>query len=170
MWRRCHIAAPQHGKRNTLEGISLGANRLVLTITAHHLAAERKGMDVLDLMMRPLRYLSLAALAGLAGQVAVAFQETNTGAGPGAGLAAPPSTQEPFNKNGLNLDVTPPSAGKSGPEIRLPGLGTIGKLPKLDFGLELLYGATEPKTPLEDKFDPNNELQVRGRLTYPFPK
>jgi hypothetical protein len=68
------------------------------------------------------------------------------------------------------MDVTPLPTGKTGPEIRLPGLGTIGKLPKLDFGLELLYGATEPKTPLDDKLDPNNELQVRGRLTYPFPK
>jgi hypothetical protein len=168
MWRRCHIAAPQHGKTETLEGISLCANRLVLTMTAHHLAAERKGMDRLGLMMRSLRYLSLAALAGLAGQGAVAFQETNTG--PGGSTTPPPSAQEPFDKNDLNLDVPTPPAIQSGPEIRLPGLGTIGKLPKLDFGLELLYGATEPKTPLDDKFDPNNELQVRGRLTYPFPK
>ena len=33
----------------------------------------------------------------------------------------------------------------TGTEVRIPGFGKVGVLPKLDFGLELLYGATESK-------------------------
>ena len=32
---------------------------------------------------------------------------------------------------------------EAGTEIRIPGLGKLGVLPKMDFGLELLYGAAE---------------------------
>ena len=65
---------------------------------------------------------------------------------------------------GLNV----PSATKAaGPEIKVPGLGTIGALPKLDFGLELLYGATGQNGPRDDKADTG--AQIRGTLKYRFP-
>lgn len=41
-------------------------------------------------------------------------------------------------------------ADDAGTEISLPGIGVIGTLPKLDFGLELLYGAPG-KSPTTDK-------------------
>ena len=45
----------------------------------------------------------------------------------------------------LDLSVPDAAAGKgTGTEVRIPGVGTLGVLPKLDFGLELLYGANEP--------------------------
>jgi len=48
----------------------------------------------------------------------------------------------------LNLDGTGTSietrSPASGTEVRIPGLGKLGVLPKFDFGLELLYG--EQKT------------------------
>lgn len=43
-----------------------------------------------------------------------------------------------------------------GTEIRIPGLGKLGTLPKMDFGLELLYGAAEDKT------EPNNDSPANG--------
>ncbi len=51
----------------------------------------------------------------------------------------------------------------------MPGLGNIGSLPKLDFGLELLYGASEPKGVREElnKADPS-DLQIRGTVRYKF--
>jgi hypothetical protein len=55
----------------------------------------------------------------------------------------------------------------SGTEVRVPGLGKVGVLPKLDFGLELLYGANEPKTVPEDKTEPA-DVQIRGTIKHRF--
>ena len=89
-------------------------------------------------------------------QASLAFQETTAGkAAAGAGVTAPLSIPVP--------------ARPAGPEINLPGLGTIGKLPKLDFGLELLYGASEAKGVREElnKSEPS-DLQIRGIVKYKF--
>src|SRR5579883_3654981 len=68
---------------------------------------------------------------------------------------APPSTNKqaaPVNPFGqqLSLPGQPPQTqlndplsevGKDkGTELKIPGIGSVGTLPKLDFGLELLYG------------------------------
>lgn len=86
---------------------------------------------------------------------ALAWQESPQGRGPGGTPAR-------------NLDLSiPPAEGEeqSGTEIRVPGVGTLGVLPRLDFGLELLYGdgAARP----EDKSQPS-DVQVRGTLKYRF--
>lgn len=67
--------------------------------------------------------------------------------------------------------VAPPAAlPRTGTEIRVPGLGQIGSLPRFDFGLELLYGASEPKGVREElnKTD-QNDLQIRGSLKFKLP-
>ena len=106
--------------------------------------------------MKMGRLIILGALLGGISQAALALQETKGGsddtakAAPGVGLGAPAPTKG------------------SDKEIRVPGLGTIGVLPKLDFGLELLYGATgQPGSPIEDKQDTG--AQIRGTLKYRFP-
>lgn len=86
---------------------------------------------------------------------ALAWQESPQGRGAGGTPAR-------------NLDLSiPPAEGEeqSGTEIRVPGVGTLGVLPRLDFGLELLYGdgAARP----EDKSQPS-DVQVRGTLKYRF--
>jgi hypothetical protein len=64
----------------------------------------------------------------------------------------------------------------NGTEVTIPGIGTVGKLPKLDFGLELLYGAKsapdslrleQPQTNL-DQHVPENEMQIKGTLSHKF--
>jgi hypothetical protein len=55
----------------------------------------------------------------------------------------------------------------SGTEVRIPGLGKVGVLPKLDFGLELLYGATDQEKGLPEKSEPS-DVQIRGTIKHRF--
>jgi hypothetical protein len=107
-------------------------------------------------------------VAGTFSQVAVAFQETGGKAAPDS--TTTPSLQMPSStgKPGISLSAPEGKPKSGGPEIRVPGLGTIGALPKLDFGLELLYGASEPKGVRDDKLADPSDLQIRGTMKYKF--
>jgi hypothetical protein len=104
------------------------------------------------------------------GQVAMAFQETTIGGGEQKAQAAPvlemPKAAPEGTKN-LNMAPTINLGKSSGTEVRIPGLGTVGVLPKLDFGLELLYGANEQKGLPQDKTDPD-DVQIRGTIKHRF--
>jgi hypothetical protein len=121
--------------------------------------------------MRSASALWLGIAFGLTSQVALAFQETGSKTVPADAQAAPSmDAQAPTGKPGFSLSV-PDAKGKAGgPEIRVPGLGTIGALPKLDFGLELLYGTSEPKGVRDDKSAEPADLQIRGTVKYKFGK
>ena len=71
----------------------------------------------------------------------------------------------------IGVQAAPPAAKTdTGTEIRIPGLGKLGTLPKMDFGLELLYGATETKPaqdPVPDDKD-NQDLTIRGTVKHKF--
>lgn len=59
---------------------------------------------------------------------------------------------------------------QKGTEVKIPGIGSVGTLPKLDFGLELLYG---PKTgaadaPQLDQHGQDGDVQIKGTLTHKF--
>ena len=60
---------------------------------------------------------------------------------------------------------------KSTGGFELPGLGKLGVLPKLDFGLELLYGDTPPAAQSEDfegrETDPE-DLTIKGTFKHRF--
>ncbi len=64
------------------------------------------------------------------------------------------------------------SSGQEGMNIWIPGLGVVGKMPKLDFGLEMLYGATKvpkdaPRTAQElDKFE--SDFAIKGTIKRKF--
>lgn len=115
--------------------------------------------------MKSLKYAMMGAALAMISQAALAFQET--------GGKAPPQASEPSVQiepgKGVNLNIpTDRGARGGGTEIKIPGLGTVGALPKLDFGLELLYGVTEPKgTPAPDRSE-NGDLQIRGTVKYKF--
>lgn len=87
-------------------------------------------------------------------------------------LPAAPATPsaQPDAKSGVT-EAAPTKKSETGTEIRIPGLGKLGTLPKMDFGLELLYGAaadgkgeTEPQR-LEDQ---SNDATVRGSIKHRF--
>ena len=112
--------------------------------------------------------VGLAVTLGLWGSAVYAFEETPV-AGAGNGTAAAPATSGSGTAT-PSLDLAPPagtaSGASGGTDVKVPGLGSIGVLPKLDFGLELLYGKTD--TLSEEPVDDPNNLTFGGRLRHKF--
>ncbi len=108
-----------------------------------------------------MKKLSLAALliatVALAG-VASAFEEHK------APQQQPSSSMPSTSGAGLSAPGVAMPRPDVGTKIRVPGLGVIGEIPKMDFGLELLYGASQAKQPLDEA--PGNG--VMGRVTVPI--
>jgi len=103
----------------------------------------------------------LAALAASASTGAVALDEQRM-AVPSAGPEAPKADMQEQS-----------SKSDQGTEIRIPGLGKLGTLPKMDFGLELLYGAAEGKPAATDPDSQNNDadqqdLMIHGIVKHRF--
>ena len=103
----------------------------------------------------------VAALAFGASVSAFALEEQRAPVVPDAATVEAPKTAV---QDGT-VAVTP----DTGTEIRIPGLGKLGTLPKMDFGLELLYGASEGKA-VQDPVpeDPNQDLTIRGSVKHRF--
>ena len=103
-----------------------------------------------------------AALLAFAGTASVAFEEQKAPSAPaaaGAPAAGVSGTQQP-------AAAAPKSEGT---EIRIPGLGKLGTLPKMDFGLELLYGAAETERQQEpSKIDEPEDLTIKGSIKHNF--
>lgn len=111
--------------------------------------------------------LVLAALAAVHSTNVIAMEEQR-GAIPG-GVPVPdaPKAQE--------QEDTAPAKADTGTEIRIPGLGKIGTLPKMDFGLDLLYGAVEeennrstPDFPNSPDDDEKRDLMIHGTVKHRF--
>jgi len=121
-------------------------------------------------MAGPMRVIIAGLLLGAFASPALAFQETTTGGGAAPPAAAVPDAPPPKPTvdpgKGLSLKVPEVSLDK-GTEIRIPGLGTVGVLPKLDFGLELLYGGNEPKGLPQDRGE-QDDVQIRGTIKHRF--
>ncbi len=107
----------------------------------------------------------------LAGLPALAFEEVTSGgtATPRAATSVAPAPSAPATDS---LDLATPESGSAdagGTEIKIPGLGSIGVLPKLDFGLELLYGATSDGPGAPDTDVPaDGDLTVKGEFKHTF--
>lgn len=127
-------------------------------------------MMLRGLNMRNRIVVALALVAALvAGHGAFAFQEQKGSTPPPADAAPAPAEAAPGDKAGLSDEAAPkPDAGT---EIRIPGLGKLGVLPKMDFGLELLYGAAENQPagqPEPAAPSPEDDLTVRGSVKHRF--
>jgi hypothetical protein len=123
--------------------------------------------------------LSLGLLGSMS-PAALAFEETTVGGSETKSPTAqalelpkvlPKDAADPtkgVGEAGKGLSLTTPELQLSpGTEVRIPGIGTVGVLPKLDFGLELLYGANEPKGPMPDKSG-SDDVQLRGTIKHRF--
>lgn len=63
---------------------------------------------------------------------------------------------------GLDFKAPAPKA-ETGTKIRIPGLGVVGEIPKIDLGLDLLYGATDPKRGEIDRNEGQGVI-LRGKI------
>jgi hypothetical protein len=109
-------------------------------------------------------------LAVLASPSAYAFQEQKEGAAAPAEAQPQAAPEAPAEKPLGVTSETMPSKDETGTEIRIPGLGKLGVLPKMDFGLELLYGAAEqkPAGAPEAAPNPDDDLTIRGSVKHRF--
>lgn len=113
-------------------------------------------------MYRALLVTGLLVVGSSVG--AHAFEQTNEVPQPivpvADGAAAPAAP--------LPLDVpeAEPEA-ETGPTLSLPGIGTIGTLPKFDFGLELLYDEDQSKSVIDDEAT-DSDIRIRGSVKHKF--
>ena len=78
--------------------------------------------------------------------------------------------QKPEAGDGLSL-VKPGDSNAGGTELRIPGIGSVGTVPKLDFGLDLLYGAgSDPVQQVapgpQDSTD--KDVTIKGTIRHRF--
>ena len=117
--------------------------------------------------MKTLKILGLGFALAVASSAAVAFQEQRTG-----GAAADvPAVQAPVagKELGLGADTAVAAKPAAGTEVRIPGLGKLGVLPKMDFGLELLYGAADAAKAQDTRpgaAGEQDDLTIRGTLKH----
>jgi hypothetical protein len=114
----------------------------------------------------------VVAVAATGGQ-AYAFTETKVS--PPANEVAPkkatPSVplQTQKSEKGAGLQLTMPGNAESGgTELKVPGIGSVGVLPKLDFGLELLYGSGNGAAPDPNIEEKNGDVQIKGSIKHRF--
>lgn len=115
--------------------------------------------------------VALALAAALAvGHGAFAFQEQKGSTPPPAEAAPTPAPAEAAPADGkAGLSDEAAAKPETGTEIRIPGLGKLGVLPKMDFGLELLYGAAENQPAGQpEAAKPEDDLTVRGSVKHRF--
>jgi hypothetical protein len=127
--------------------------------------AAFRACEVLTMRFGHILVASAALMA--VSTAAVAFQEQQGGA-TSAPAQAPVSESA---KPDLGFSSGEGLKSEKGAEVRIPGLGKLGVLPKMDFGLELLYGAApEPKSESArpDTTSEDSDLRIRGTVKHRF--
>ncbi|MEQ1696996.1 MAG: hypothetical protein ABL901_14260 [Hyphomicrobiaceae bacterium] len=115
--------------------------------------------------MSLLKYIVIGSSLVVLSTAAFAFQEQKSGSAP-APAQAPVEAAKSVD---LASPSTPGLKPTVGTEVRIPGLGKLGSLPKMDFGLELLYGAAEAKQPdAQTREEPRDDLTIRGSVKHRF--
>jgi hypothetical protein len=122
-----------------------------------------------------VRACSIALSLVLLGSGAMAFSPEPTAPAQPGSQAAPPSPlgqqlSTPGQPGQPNLADPLSLNGKTGGmELTIPGIGSVGTLPKLDLGVELLYGSKNtPDTPQLDQPRPDGDMQIKGTLSHKF--
>ena len=124
-----------------------------------------------------MRYLSaitrtLVMLSVLYAAPAMAFQQERVGGSQAGSNAVAPAASAAPSTESSNLVGSDTAASKSktenGAKLSIPGLGTVGVLPKMDFGLELLYGSNQPSADIREQDEEADDLRIRGSIKHRF--
>jgi hypothetical protein len=109
--------------------------------------------------------LSFAVLQG-----AHAFTETKVAppAVQPAPLAEVPELQLEKPDDGAGFSIVAPGDSSGETQLTIPGIGSIGSLPKLDFGLELLYGAGADQNIENQRDQGNDDVLIKGKIRHQF--
>jgi hypothetical protein len=119
------------------------------------------------------RFKIILAAGGLAAVLAAgvcsdaqAFTET----APSAPSQTAPAQQLQAPGADKGLPLTNPGDSKpGGTELRIPGIGSLGVVPKLDFGLDLLYGAgSDPVQEQRPQDNQNQDMTIKGTIRHRF--
>lgn len=121
--------------------------------------------------MSRVRCIGVGLALTLVSSSALAFQEQ--GGAPPVAPAAPEAKAAPQPAPAspdADMSFSAPDLDSgAGTEVRIPGLGKLGVLPKMDFGLELLYGANESKQQEQPQQQQSDEdLTIRGTVKHNF--
>ncbi len=116
--------------------------------------------------MKLLGYIGMGLALALVSTSTLAFQEQG-GPAPVTTPAPAEAQAPPAGDKGMGFSA-PKVEDNAGTEVRIPGLGKLGVLPKMDFGLELLYGANESKQPDPAAETPAEDLTIRGSVKHNF--
>ena len=113
-----------------------------------------------------------AALLSLAVSVAHVSAFTETKIRPPAEQVAPEAPAANLNvqkeDGSTGLTLTTPGDGSGETELTIPGVGSIGKIPKVDFGLELLYGNNGDETPGAEVDSRQDDVLIQGKIRHRF--
>ena len=127
-----------------------------------------------DRMKFEILLATLALVVCLSAPEAVnAFEQQNSGAPPPSASATSGDTVNATTQSPQN-ELSAPSGKseeKGGTEVRIPGLGKLGELPNMDFGLELLYGAADSDVKVEDPQEPtanSDDIRIHGTIKHQF--
>jgi len=109
----------------------------------------------------------VASVALMADSTAAVAFDQQQGAAP---MAAPQANPAGVAAGGTQFSTDGIDSAAKGTEVRIPGLGKLGVLPKMDFGLELLYGASEPRVEntQPETTSPDGDLRIRGTVKHRF--
>ena len=118
--------------------------------------------------MKLVGYIGLGLTLMFVSSSTLAFQEQGGAPAAPAPTEVQPAAPAASAGQDLNFSTPKPSDDNSGTEVRIPGLGKLGVLPKMDFGLELLYGANEAKQQQPETQQPSEDLTIRGSLKHNF--
>ena len=115
--------------------------------------------------MRWTKVLVVGLLLAVASTASMAFEEQKMNQGGSASSASSaPAAGSSNAAGGLGIAIPELQAPKdTGTKIRVPGLGVIGEIPKMDFGLELLYGASQNKQLEGDRTEANG-VMLRSKI------
>jgi hypothetical protein len=116
--------------------------------------------------MKTWKIAGLALSLATASTAAFAFQQQQGGAPGSAAVEIAPQG----DVKAMDLNTTASgSRASTGTEVSIPGLGKLGVLPKMDFGLELLYGASDSKQPIDPRRDlGSDDMTIHGTLKHRF--